>query len=136
MSLFDTMKKDRLRYMKEGNVKAKDVLTQLIGTLQLEEKNGNELTDTFVISKTKKNLENAEEMLSLTGKEEFLVEADVYKNYIPQQMEEEELTQRVSDLKENEGYNNIGQFMKYFKTHYAGLYDGGVLSRIVRDALK
>lgn len=136
MTIFEKMKKDRLGYMKEGNTKAKDVLTQLIGSLQLEEKNGEELTDAFVIGKAKKNLENAEEMLNLTGHPEFQVEATVYNKYIPQQMSEEELTQRVADLKEDVGYNNIGQFMQYFKRYYDGLYDGGLLSRIVRDALK
>lgn len=62
-------------------------------------------------------------------------ELDILSEYLPKQLTEKEVSDAVETLLTGFPNSNLGAVMKHFKENYAGLYDGAVLSKIVKAKL-
>lgn len=131
MSLKEKVSEDLKTAMKEKNPVKLSVLRVLKAEIQRNEQavSGRvELTDGDIIKLVKKLIEGIKE--TNNNQDEILV----LESYMPKQLTEEFLRETLNRLKET-GISNMGDYMKYFKTNHDGLYDGKVLSSIVKEYL-
>jgi Glu-tRNA(Gln) amidotransferase subunit E-like FAD-binding protein len=77
----------------------------------------------------KKLYEGAELLASKDWSEEAKIEYAYLKDYIKQQLSEEEIRQIIS----KSGLNQIGAIMNYFKSYHSGQYDGKLVSQIAKE---
>ena len=77
----------------------------------------------------KKLYEGAELLASKDWSEEAKIEYAYLKDYIKQQLSEEEIRQIIS----KSGLNQIGAIMTYFKNYHSGQYDGKLVSQIAKE---
>ena len=63
------------------------------------------------------------------------VEMEYLQDYIKSQFTNAELTGIIIGLKED-GYKNIGDFMKVLSSQYKGRYDGKMAAQIINQVLK
>ena len=98
-----------------------------------------ETTDAEVVAVLKKFQKNIEETKKATrGKEVHETldrEVAILERYLPKQLTEGELIDKVLDLRSKSIIGDLKGCMAYFKSHYAGQYDGAVLSRVARELL-
>lgn len=143
MTLFAQIKSDQLAARKAKQTLAATLLTTLIGELTAIGKNdGNrEVTDADVVKLVKKFLDGINESIKYmesAKNEEALVmlrgEASILAPYLPQQMDEASLTVAVKAIVLEQG-PNMGKVMAALKAMYAGKYDGGMASKIVKACI-
>lgn len=127
MTVLEQLRADMITALKARESEKKSFIGFVIGEVTKESKSPD---DNYVISKIKKLLANAKELGQTT-------EVEVLEKYVPAQLSADKLTSIVSELKETDGLTpkDMGKVMGHFKTNYAGLYDGRVLSGIVREVL-
>jgi uncharacterized protein YqeY len=108
-----------------------------------------ESTDDEVIATVKRFVKGLEECLSAVRKNvtpenkvsinTALMKANfelyVLTEYLPKQLTENDLKLIVSTFLTASPDSNMGAVMKYFKEKHAGQYDGGLLSKIVKEVL-
>lgn len=80
-----------------------------------------EPTEDSIYSVINKMYNNAKEMAQYSSQSEQ--EMNYLKDFIRQQLTEEELKNIIEDLRAS-GYTSVGQFMKHLNTHYKGRFDG------------
>ena len=68
-------------------------------------------------------------------KDDAKIEVEYLKDYIKQQLSENQLKDIILFYK-SDGVMNIGDFMKRLNVEYKGQFDGKVASQIIRDVLK
>lgn len=105
------------------------VLRTLKGEIQRKSDNP---TDVDVLGVVKKSIEGVKETTNDVS------EIAMLEVYLPAALTTEELTDLATAfLTENglEGMGGLGKTMGYFKANYAGKYDGGELSTIVKSIL-
>jgi uncharacterized protein YqeY len=142
MTLVATIKSDQLSSRKaRDNVKTA-LLTTLLGELQTLAKNSGreEPTDAQAVEVVKKFLKNngvaqaaASSATNRAYKEELEIEQFILQAYLPKQLSEEELRALIKGFAA-EG-KDIGDAMKTLKTQYAGMYDGGLASKLMKAML-
>ena len=76
---------------------------------------------------------NAKEMSEYNDNSK--IEVEYLKDFIKQQLTEEELEDIISKCIEN-GVNNIGAIMKYLNTHYKGMFNGKTANEIIKKLNK
>lgn len=144
MTLLAKIKEDQLSARKGSKTVAAKLLTTLIGEAQAIGKNdGNrETTDNEVIAIIKKFINNINDCLTVykTDSENYHVaiqEKAILTQYLPQQMNESELTTVVQDIikETNATAKDMGKIMSALKAKYEGLYDGKAASGIVKSVL-
>jgi uncharacterized protein YqeY len=124
------IKTDMVTAMKEKNIVARGILRVLKGEIERNEqsKDGKvELSDAEVVKIVKKLIENSPED-----------EAKILEVYLPQQMTTEQMTDVAGAYIATNGLNSprdMGRLMGYFKQNFGGTYDGGELSKIVKQLL-
>lgn len=109
----------------------RDILKVLKGEIE-RNKGKFDLTNNDIIKLVKKLIEG---ILETTNNE---VEISVLEKYIPKQMTENEIKIAIKLVKNSEGLNSpkdMGKVMSYFKLNFDGLYDGKMLSTIVKEIL-
>lgn len=79
----------------------------------------------------KKLYEGAELLASKDWSEEAKIEYAYLKDYIKQQMTEDEIRKVIASI----GITQIGAIMSYFKTYHSGQYDGKLVSQIAKEYL-
>lgn len=144
MTLFAQIKSDQLTARKAKDALKATLLTTLIGELTAVGKNdGNrEVTDADVVKLVKKFLDGVNETIKLLADVSnndgsadryvnLLKEQSYLNTYMPQQFDEIQLTQLLSELVIETG-PNLGKLMALLKTRYAGQYDGGMASKIAK----
>ena len=144
MTLFAQIKSDQLTARKAKDALKATLLTTLIGELTAVGKNdGNrEVTDADVVKLVKKFLDGVNETIKLLADVSnndgsadryvnLLKEQSYLNTYMPQQFDEIQLTQLLSELVVETG-PNLGKLMALLKTRYAGQYDGGMASKIAK----
>ena len=98
-----------------------------------------ESTDDEVVAVAKKFLKNNLEAQAVITDNEALsalqAEEVILNTYLPKQLTEGELIDKVIDLRSKSVIGDLKGCMAYFKSHYAGQYDGAVLSRVARELL-
>ena len=128
MSLSVKVSEDLKTAMKEKNAVKLSVLRVLKSEIQRTEQGANgkvDLTDGDIIKIVKKLSEGIKE----TTKNQD--ELEVLEAYLPKQLTVDEMRKIISLL----SIKDMGQIMKHFKANHDGLYDGKVLSNIVKEVL-
>jgi uncharacterized protein YqeY len=143
MTLFAQIKADQLTARKAKQALAATLLTTLFGELTAIGKNdGNrEVTDADVVKLVKKFLDGINESIKYmeaAKNDEALVmlrgEAAILAPYLPQQMDEAALTEAVKAIVAEVG-PVMGKVMGELKARFAGKYDGGMASKIVKASI-
>lgn len=132
MSLREQISEDLKSAMKEKNAPKLSVLRVLKSEIQRNEQTANgkiDLSDGDVIKLVKKLIEGIKET---TKNQDELAAVEVY---LPSQLSDVAAINMIQKLRIDENYTSMGQFMKYFKEHFDGQYDGKVLSGLIKNAL-
>lgn len=133
-NLLDTLKADRMKAMKAGDTRTKDVLTVLLGDLESDSKRGNTVDDGYIIRTIKKYIMNASETYRVTNDPKFGQEVHLLGVYLPKQMSDDDLAEAIDGIIDA-GHDNIGSVMKELKANYDGQFDGKTASELARQML-
>jgi uncharacterized protein YqeY len=150
MSLLETIRKDQLQSRRERCAFGTALLTTLLSEASMPGKNaGRESTDLEVLAVVKKFIDNINETINaLNRNSEYHIdervnvarlERDLLMKYVPTQKTEIELRIIISDYIEILGEKSpkqMGKIMGMLKTEYAGLYDGNLASKLVKELLQ
>jgi len=135
MSLTDLINSDLVSAMKSKDTVTLNVLRVLKGEIQRNEQTSKgkvDLSDDDIIKIVKKMVDNINEI------GESLGDIDIISKYLPQQMSESDIINKVISLIEINSYSSIkdmGKIMTYFNRNYSGQYDGKFLSEVVKSQL-
>ena len=88
-------------------------------------------TEDQIYAIVKKLYEGAELLASKDWSEEAKIEYAYLKDFIKQQLSEEEIRNIISES----GLKQIGPIMAYFKNYHSGQYDGKLVSQIAKEVL-
>jgi uncharacterized protein YqeY len=157
MSLIEKIKQDQLAARKANivagaqfdtkNVIKASVLTTLIGeAVAIGKNDGNrQVTDEEVVAILKKFIKNIDEVIRVAGDyrdwnkcDDAEAEKQFLLTYLPKQLTESELIDVVSgiiSLLEDKSPKNMGKVLGSLKQSHAGLYDGAMASKIVKELL-
>lgn len=86
-------------------------------------------TEDQIYAIVKKLYEGAELLASKDWSEEAKIEYAYLKDYIKQQLSEEDIRNIISES----GLKQIGPIMAYFKNYHSGQYDGKLVSQIAKE---
>jgi uncharacterized protein YqeY len=142
MSLLDQIKNDQLTARKIKAQAKVDLLTPLFSEATMIGKNdSNRLTtDTEVIGVIKKFINGITECLAVAKDPlvitAYKIELDILNAYLPKQLTEQEIREKVHTLQITNPDFKIGDVMGFFKKNFGGLYDSRVLSNVVKDSTK
>ena len=137
--IIDEIKKDNVRAMKEHDATARAIYgvvmnKVLLNSIELK-KDGKEQTDNDVIQilqKTIKELteerENYIKVKNIAEAENIEKQQALISKFLPKMLSEEEIRKIIDGLPDK----NIPTVMRYFKEHYAGKVDMGLVNRIAR----
>lgn len=143
MSLLQRINEDRKEARRDGMNDLAQVLTTLFGEASMPGFNDGkrDSTDEEVVKVVTKFRNAAAENAALVGltddkREEFKVEEFIYNQYLPKQLTEVEMRDIITELITAQFIITTdkalkGKVMGYFKTNYAGQYDGKVLATLV-----
>lgn len=134
MSLKSQITEDIKAAMKAKDTVKKSILRVIKAEISREEGGLKDLDDAGVIKLIKKNIKSLEEI----GSEDALAEKAVLDQYMPKQMSEAEIEQAISAIVSQTGaetMKEMGKVMGMFNGKYAGMADGGVVSKIVKAKL-
>ena len=138
--LLTQIKKDRMLAKKNGNEKTYESLTTLFSEIQRMDKEDQEKDD-MVQKVIVKSVKSLKEMIETTGSGDtsgFEEEIAILAEYLPKQMDEEELRALITQLAQEEGATcpgDMGKIMKRLSSDYKGQYDGKAASQLVKEAL-
>lgn len=147
MTMFDKIKREYLNARKEKNKDSVKInlYSSLISDISMVGKNdGNrEPTDAECINIIKKYIKNAEVVLSnlkdkegsreMEARDDAECEIMILNEWLPKQLEKNQLTLIISNFFEQNSDCNMGHVMSYLKTNYSGRYDGKLASAIVKE---
>ncbi len=132
MTLMQKIKCDIIQYRRDRNSKATVLLQTLIGELQTKEKNGKVISDADVISLINTFIANNNTTLSNTSDQArqmvLAAESILLNTYLPKRLSESE----ISDIISEKSFASIKEGMDYFRSNYAGQYDGGYVSKLLK----
>lgn len=138
--LFDEIAKANIQALKDHDKQARSILSVLYGKLKLESieqgLGAKELNDgdcLRIISKTMKELDEEQAGYAKANRLEKVSEIEQQKQiiskFLPQMLSEKEIRLEIEKL-ENKTIPNV---MKHFKTHFNGLCDMGLVSKIAKE---
>jgi uncharacterized protein len=138
VSLLSQLKTNRIAALKSRD----SSLTTFLTTLYSEAANTGlndgkrESTDAEVTATLKKFIKNAEEILKHSktpiATEQAEYEIIICESYLPKQMTEEEIKDIVYAMT-NRPSDTVASVMAHFKEHYAGRYDGKLVSTFTKE---
>lgn len=144
MSLLPMIRRDQIQARKNRDTSA-TLLTTLLSEAGIVGKNdgGRESTDAEVVAVVKKFIKNNNEMMSLVNKESYAfltakIENALLEQYLPSQLSEDELNSLIQhqiDELIDVNPRAMGSIMKFLKENYTNQYDGGLASKLIREAL-
>lgn len=144
--LIQKIEAKRNKARKEKNEIDSKCLSFFLGEVRKIGKNdGNrETTDTEIVKEAKKLRSTNLETLAIVSiapemREQLEREVEIYEEFIPKQLNEEELIDIIKGIIEEEGVSSMKQMgvvMKRLKENYEGLFDGRVASGFVKSILK
>ena len=130
MNLIDRISKDFTEAYKAKDMQRKNFLGVIKTEVTKESKTPD---DSYVISKLKSMVKNAEATNSLTNEELSIID-----EYLPTQMSEDALRAKIGGfiMKESlSGMKEMGTVMGYLKDNFEGEYDGKLASTITKELL-
>lgn len=115
MTLKEKINKDYLEAFKQKETLKKNLLSVIKGEIQTVEKNtgSNTLSDEEVTKILNKTVKSLKETIALSNDEKSIAELSIIESYLPKQMTEQEITEKVQSLIDS-GAKNMGDFMKAF----------------------
>ncbi len=148
--LIDQINSDLKQAMRDKDSKKLGVLRMFLSALQYEALNNNEkkneATDETVIKVLQREIKKRKESIKLYeqgGRPELAdaeqYEIDILKNYLPEQLSEEELKKIVQEAINTTGAQSIkdmGNVMKEVMGKVQGKTDGQTVSKIVKELLQ
>ncbi len=141
MTLIEQIKEYQLKVRKNRDAAAAATLTTLIGEAEMIGKNANrQVTDSEVVSLIKKFIDNIDFTLSKVteGHEKYLAEKELLSIFMPVQLNREQLTNIINDIKVEVGAStpkDMGKIMSMIKPQLAGKTDMSKVSLIIKDKL-
>jgi len=139
----DKIKNEAVEALKSGDKKRVEVLRFLVSLIdkkefQLPLNALTEAEEINVLRKELKNKEEAREMFLKAGREDLVKEQDyeieVVKNYLPKELNEEELRKIVEEVVAEKG-KIFGAVMGETMKRVAGKSNGDAVSKIVKELL-
>jgi len=129
MTIID-LKKMMIKAKKEDKTKA-NALMMLVDTAQKIAKEKNEeVTEKHIIEAAKKLAKMARESID-AGIEKAKKELEIYEEFLPKMLNEEETKKLLQDIIKEIGGKNIGEIMKRLKQR--GDVDLGLANRILKN---
>ena len=139
------IKKEQLQARKSKDKFKASILTTLISEIEIVGKNKrngetSEEEAIKVIEKFKKNAESTKDLMIENDAldeeiENKYWEIELYKEYLPKQLSEDELRNIIKDIIDHDSDINIGKVMGFLKKQYNGQYDGKLASKLVKELL-
>jgi uncharacterized protein YqeY len=132
---------DYMSAFKAKNTVAKNLLSVIKGEIQTAEKNSNveNMSDEDVIKILKKTVKSLKETNASFPSAQTAEELFIAESYLPKQMSEDEIKTAVDEIiasmKTTLTQKEMGKVMGQFNKQYAGMADGSVVSRVVKEAL-
>ena len=127
MKLQDQIKKDRIVAIKAKDPLKRTLLTVLLGELDRE---GKEVDDVTVEAVIRKMIKNANTIGDISA----LAEIDVLDAYLPQLMSESDVRTIIENMiYKADGSIMLGSIMKEFNIKYRGKADNKLVSEIARE---
>ena len=130
MSLIEKISKDFMSAYKAKDMEKKNFLGVIKTEVTKETKTPE---DSYVVGKLKSMIKNAQSTNSLTE-----YELDIINNYLPTQMTEDVLREKIGDFitkEELSTMKDMGKIMGYLKSNFEGEYDGKLSSTIIKELL-
>lgn len=132
MNLYQKLKLDLIEYRKNKDANPTKLLQTLVGELNTKEKSNVVIDDAYVGKLIKVFVNNNMETLKHTSDqatiEKLNSENELLNSYLPKMLSEDEIKVIITD----NSLNDVPSGMKYFKEHYNGLYDGKLVSTLLR----
>ena len=131
MKLIERISNDFTEAYKAKDMDKKNFLGVIKTEVTKESKNPE---DSYIISKLKSMIKNAEATNSLTDNELVII-----NEYLPTQMSEDMLRDSIKLLIEDYGLSSLkdmGNVMSYLKNNFDGRYDGRLASTITKELLQ
>lgn len=141
--LKDKLRQNSIEALKNHDSKRVEVLRYLVSLidkreLQLPVGKMTEGDELGVLRKELKNKEEAKELFFKGNRSDLVEQMDyeiaVVKEYLPPEMNQEQIEQIVENVIREKG-NNFGLVMKETMVKLGGVTDGGVVSKIVKNKL-
>jgi len=142
MSIVQKIRADLLTARKNRNTHRSGLLSTLLGDVEAVGKNAQrETTDAESVAVVKKFLKNVQIthealMASESDVDDLLThnlsEKLIYETFLPQQLSEAQLRVVLGDIIFS-GATSVGDIMKALKSQHAGLYDGALASRLIKE---
>ena len=130
MSIIEKISKDFMSAYKDKDMEKKNFLGVIKTEVTKETKTPE---DSYVVGKLKSMIKNAQSTNSLTE-----YELDIINNYLPTQMTEDVLREKIGDFitkEELSTMKDMGKIMGYQKSNFEGEYDGKLSSTIIKELL-
>lgn len=137
--LFEQINRDILNARLKKDSQALTILSTLKSEIQRSQKNLSITpTDDEVISVVKKLIFSIDENLKKVTEQNavLLNEKNILLSYLPKQLTDEEILKIAESVVNDGSCKVIGEFMKYMKLKYSGLYDGASASKIFNSIKK
>lgn len=133
MKLKEQIKKGYVDAMRSKDTVAKNLLSVIKGDIQNLEKASkvDELSDEEVIKILNKSAKTLREMITQTGDQESKEQLTIVEAYLPQEMNREEITAKVSEILTS-GVTNLGGVMKAFGSLQA---DRKVVQEVAKELI-
>lgn len=131
MTLKEKIKTDFIQAFKAKETVKKQLLSTIKGEIETQEKSGVDMNDAQVEKILLKFKKNLEQTLSVREDESTREELTIVTQYLPEEMSEKEIFEKVERLVMN-GASNIGQIMAAFKDDAC---DKRIVSQIARQQL-
>ena len=131
-----SLKKDRIKAMKENNKEKASVLMMLIDTIEKMAKVKNSNPDLFLIDGVKKCMKDLEDARrnGVDNENELNIIKEYAEKILPPQLNENNIIHIIAELINDS--NNFGYIMKYFNTNYKNRVDMSLVKKIATQILK
>lgn len=140
--LIEKIQKLSLEARKKRDTEKAGVLTTLLSQVKTEAINSGDrdkIEDSDVIKVIRQFLKSVNENLALAkeGKisdemaAKYKMEKEVLETFLPKQLTKEELQKILTEA----APQNLGEAMKYLKSHYDGRYDGKMASEVAKSII-
>ena len=147
MSLKETIQKDRIAAMREGDTAKRNALGMLLAAIKQEEVDGRTtLNDEAVLAVLQKQAKQRRESIAdyeKAGRAEMVAdeqaELTIIESYLPQQMGREQVTAIAAEIIAELGITDakgMGQIMGKLMPKVKGKADGRLVNDVVRDLLQ
>jgi uncharacterized protein YqeY len=129
----EQINKDYMTAFRSRNTVVKNLLSVVKGEIQTVEKNTGveNMSDVDVIKILAKTAKSLKETITISDSEQAKEELIIIEGYLPKQMSKEEVTSKVTELK-NSGVTNIGAIMKEFASLPA---DKKMVSEVIKEVI-